>query len=85
MKIYLSRQIEQSLLTAWYDCEDFKNLSRGTSFDKFLHDKVFNIAKNTKMTNKRFDKTPSGGAVTRPQAETERNLLLKVRLRQTCN
>ena len=70
-------------------------MSRGTSFDKFLHDKVFNIAKNTKndgyqcgiarMTNKRFDKTPSGGAVTRPQAETERNLLLKVRLRQTCN
>ena len=51
---------------------DFKNLTRRTASDKILHDKAFNIAKNTKycgyqrrlasMVYKFFDKKTSGGA-----------------------
>ena len=50
--------------------EDFKDLTRRTAFDKILHDKVFNIAKNPKydgyqrglasMIYKFFDKNTSG-------------------------
>ena len=29
-------------------CGDFKDLARGTTSDKILHDKTFNIAKNPK-------------------------------------
>ena len=52
---------------------DFKDLTRRTVPDKILHDKAFNIVKNTKhdgyqrslpsMPFKFFDKKTSGGAV----------------------
>ena len=56
-------------------CEDFKDLPRRTSSDKVLHGKAFNIPKNSKydgyqrglasMVYKVFDKSSSGGAITR--------------------
>ena len=56
-------------------CEDFKDLPRRTSSDKVLHCKAFNIPKNSKydgyqrglasMVYKVFDKSFSGGAITR--------------------
>ena len=52
---------------------DFKDLNRRTIADKVLHDKAFNIAKNTKYDGyqrglasilyKFFDKNPYDGAV----------------------
>ena len=52
---------------------DFKDLNRRTIADKVLHDKAFNIAKNTKydgyqrglasIVYKFFDKNPYDGAV----------------------
>ena len=52
---------------------DFKDLTRKTAFDKILHDKAFNIAKNPKyveyqrglaaMVYKSFAKKTSGGTV----------------------
>ena len=52
---------------------DFKDLTRRTASDKILHDKAFNIAKNSKydgyqrgltsMIYKFFDKKSSGGAI----------------------
>ena len=52
---------------------DFKDLTRRTAYDKILRDKVFNIAKNTKldgyqrglasMVYKCFDKKTSGSGI----------------------
>ena len=52
---------------------DFKDLSRKTTFDKVLHDKAFNIAKNPKydgyqrgpvsMVYKVFDKKACGSGI----------------------
>ena len=33
---------------------DFKNLPRGTASDKVLHDKAFNIAKNSKYKTRTY-------------------------------
>ena len=53
--------------------EDFKDLTRKISYDKILHDKAFNIAKNLKyygyqhglplLVCKCFDKTTSGNGI----------------------
>ena len=53
--------------------EDFIDLTRGTTSDKILRDKIFNIAKNSKhdgyqcgftsMVYKFFDKKSSGSGV----------------------
>ena len=55
-------------------CEDFKDLKKGTTADKVLRDKAFNIAKNPKhhgyqrglasMFYKCFDKKTKGSSVT---------------------
>ena len=66
--------------------EDFKDVTRGTTSDKILHDKAFNIAKNpkyreykrwlTSMVYKFFDKKIADGAVNNEVMSNEESLEL---------
>ena len=47
MKIYLSK-LTKACFHGWHGLWRFKNLPRRTASDKVLHDKKFNIAKNSK-------------------------------------
>ena len=66
---------------------DFKDLNKRTASDKVLHDKAFNIAKNSKynvyqrgpgsMVYKVFDKKTSVGGIKEFQKPTITNLTKK--------
>ena len=72
-KILKKQEIHDIFIKNGMTYGDFKDLTRRTATDKMLHDKAFNIAKNSKddgyqkglasIAYKLFDRKASGGAI----------------------
>ena len=82
--IFTKNELEKTCFQHDMVYDDFKDLKRGTGFDKVLRDKVFNIAKSPKfdgyqrglssMVYKFFDKKSAGSGVA--NKEIKQNLQL---------